>query len=115
MGMTHRTILRIISGAMGPAAERDGPPPATRQLAAAIGRTFRSFDSDGNGALDLGELRAAFASMVPRRPQPAARARLGSCLSSRVAAVCARQRAATVLARGSALLPRSTPPVSTPS
>ena len=58
-------------GAIGPAAERDGPPPAARQLSAAIGRTFRSFDSDGNGALDLGELRAAFASMVrPRRPGP---------------------------------------------
>ena len=34
------------------------------QLSAAIQRTFRSFDTDGNGSLDMGELRAAFASMV---------------------------------------------------
>ena len=34
------------------------------QLSGAIQRTFRSFDSDGNGTLDSGELRAAFASMV---------------------------------------------------
>ena len=34
------------------------------QLSAAIQRTFRSFDTDGNGTLDMGELRAAFASMV---------------------------------------------------
>ena len=34
------------------------------QLSAAINRTFRSFDTDGNGTLDMGELRAAFASMV---------------------------------------------------
>ena len=46
-------------GAIGPAAQRDGPPPAARQLAAAIGRTFRSFDSDGNGTID-GEETAEF-------------------------------------------------------
>ena len=93
MGMMCRTILRIMCGAIGPAAARDGPPPAARQLSAAIGRTFRSFDSDGNGTLDLGELRAAFASMVPRRPQPAGRARLGSCF----------RLASLQFARGSAL------------
>ena len=157
MGMMCRTILRIMCGAIGPAAARDGPPPAARQLAAAIGRTFRSFDSDGNGTLDLGELRAAFASMVPppRRPQPAGRARLGSRLlfvsrrcSSRLCSsrLCSSRLSASLqlsalgsfssrdrslpaalvsapvfrpaslqFARGSALPPRSTPPVSTPS